>query len=149
MENEALKIVAVLCKHFEGFRAAPYMCPAGVATIGYGTTAYDDGTRVTMHDKPVTEHEAEILLIGQIKRQYLPAVLLLCHKIDTAKRLAAILDFTYNLGSNNLKNSTLRRRVNDGDWDGAKVELAKWVKGGGKTLPGLVRRRNAEIALID
>ena len=63
-------------------------------------------------------------------------------------RLAAIADFAYNLGLGRLKASTLRRRLNEGDMEGAKVELRKWVNGGGRKLPGLVLRREAEAALL-
>jgi lysozyme len=63
-------------------------------------------------------------------------------------RLAAIIDFTFNLGAGRLQTSTLRRRVNQRDWTAAANELRRWVYGGGKVLPGLVARREAEIALV-
>jgi len=63
-------------------------------------------------------------------------------------RLAAMVDFTFNLGAGQLQTSTLRRRINHSDWAGAALELRKWVHGGGRVLPGLVARRQAEIALL-
>jgi lysozyme len=63
-------------------------------------------------------------------------------------RLAAIVDFTFNLGAGRLQTSTLRRRVNQRDWAAAAKELHRWVYGGGKVLPGLVKRRMAEVALF-
>lgn len=63
-------------------------------------------------------------------------------------RLAAIVDFTFNLGAGRLQTSTLRRRVNQRDWAAAATELRRWVYGGGKVLPGLVARREAEIAWV-
>jgi lysozyme len=60
-------------------------------------------------------------------------------------RLAAIVDFTFNLGAGRLQTSTLRRRVNQRDWENAANELRRWVHGGGKVLPGLVTRREAEV----
>jgi lysozyme len=63
-------------------------------------------------------------------------------------RLAAIVDFTFNLGAGRLQTSTLRRRVSQRDWSGAATELRRWIYGGGKVLPGLVTRREAEIALL-
>jgi lysozyme len=66
---------------------------------------------------------------------------------DPEGRLAAIVDFTFNLGTGRLQTSTLRRRVNQRDWAGAAQELRRWVYGGGKVLPGLVARREAEISL--
>jgi len=63
-------------------------------------------------------------------------------------RLAAIVDFTFNLGAGRLQSSTLRRRINQRDWAAAGQELRRWVYGGGKILPGLIIRRLAEIELI-
>lgn len=63
-------------------------------------------------------------------------------------RLAAIVDFTFNLGAGRLQVSTLRRRINQRDWPSAARELRRWVYGGGKVLPGLITRREAEVALL-
>jgi lysozyme len=63
-------------------------------------------------------------------------------------RLAAIVDFTFNLGTGRLQTSTLRRRVNQRDWQGAATELKRWVYGGGVILPGLVTRRAANAAML-
>lgn len=63
-------------------------------------------------------------------------------------RLAAIVDFTFNLGAGRLQTSTLRRRVNQRDWEAVATELRRWIYGGGKVLPGLVMRREAEVALL-
>jgi len=147
--DEAVAITLPLIRRFEGFRAKPYLCPAGVPTIGYGSTRYEDGTQVTLQDAPISRDRAEAILIWQLRRSFLPQVLRLCPGIDSPRRLAATLDFTYNLGAGNLKASTLRRRINAQDWDAAQVELGKWVRAGGKVLPGLVARRNAEILLMD
>jgi lysozyme len=64
------------------------------------------------------------------------------------ERLAAIMDFTFNLGAGRLQVSTLRRRINQRDWIAAGQELRRWVYGGGKVLPGLVARREAEVDLL-
>ncbi len=63
-------------------------------------------------------------------------------------RLAAVVDFTFNLGAGRLQTSTLRRRVNQRDWAAASTELRRWVYGGGRVLPGLVARREAEAAWL-
>jgi lysozyme len=63
-------------------------------------------------------------------------------------KLNAIVDFAYNLGVGRLQTSTLRRKINAQDWDGAKEQLQLWVRGGGRVLPGLVRRRDAEISIM-
>jgi lysozyme len=73
----------------------------------------------------------------------------LCPPLDTDERVSAIADFSYNCGLGALEASTLRRRILAHDWDQVPVELRKWVHGGGRVLPGLVRRREAEIALLD
>lgn len=80
----------------------------------------------------------------------LDATLRFCPVLATEPegRLAAIVDFTFNLGAGRLQTSTLRRRVNQRDWPAAGTELRRWVYGGGKVLPGLVARRSAEAALI-
>jgi len=67
---------------------------------------------------------------------------------DSIGRLAAIVDFTFNLGAGRLQTSTLRPRVNQRDWAAVARELQRWVYGGGKVLPGLVVRRQAEAALV-
>lgn len=148
MNDEAVQIALALCRRFEGFRSKPYLCPAGVWTIGYGATRYVDGRRVSPLDAPISREAGEQLLLRTMQREYLPAVTRLCPGADTPGRLAALLDFAFNLGAGNLQASTLRRRVNAGAWDQVPGELAKWVRGGGRVLPGLVARRAAEAALV-
>lgn len=143
----AADIVAALCRRFEGWRSRPYACPAGVPTIGYGATHYLDGRRVTMADPPISRETGERLLMRQITGTYLPGALALCPTADTDGRKAALADFAFNLGLTRLKGSTLRRRVLAGDWDGARAEMMRWTRGGGRVLPGLVARRKAEVEL--
>lgn len=144
----AVMVAAALCRRFEGLYLAPYLCPAGVPTVGYGATFYEDGKRVKLTDPPITRARAEALLLWQVRTQFLPAVLILCPGVDDPHRLAALIDFTFNLGAGNLKSSTLRRRANAGDWEAVKRELVKWVRAGGRVLAGLVKRRKAEVDLI-
>jgi lysozyme len=141
-----------LAKQFEGFhrvpkadplrRAHPYVCPAGYWTIGYGHLC--DPTH-----PPITEGEAEDYLARDLQSA-LAATLRYCPALATEpeKRLAAIVDFTFNLGAGRLQTSTLRRRINQLDWAAAGRELHRWVYGGGKVLPGLVTRREAEAVLL-
>jgi lysozyme len=145
-----VEIAAALCRRFEGFYSKPYLCPAGVPTIGYGATHYLDGRRVTLKDAPISRETAERLLTAQIERVYLPTVLKLCPGLvcEEAERLAAIIDFTFNLGEGRLRGSTLRKRINAGEWDAVPTELRKWTIGGGKVLRGLVLRREAECELV-
>lgn len=140
-----------LAKRFEGFhrvaradpgRAQPYICPAGYWTIGYGHLC-------DPKHPPITEAEAESYLAGDLQTA-LAATLRYCPVLaaEPEGRLAAIVDFTFNLGAGRLQTSTLRRRVNQRDWNGAGQELKRWVYGGGKVLPGLVTRRAAEAAWL-
>lgn len=148
MIEQALPVALALMRRFEGFYPRPYMCPAGVPTIGYGATYYEDGTRVTLNDTPIDRARAEGLLIWVVGHVYLPQVIKLCPGLDHPDRLAALIDFTYNLGGTALKNSTLRRKVNAGEWGAVPTELLKWNKAGGKALRGLTLRREAEAQLI-
>jgi lysozyme len=145
---DAVEVAAALARRFEGLYLRPYLCPAGVPTIGYGATYYEDGTRVQLTDPPITRDRAEELLLWMVRRVYLPVVVRLCPGVDSPGRLAALIDFTFNLGSGQLKASTLRRKVNAGDWNAVPDELRKWVRGGGRVLRGLVLRREAEVALV-
>ena len=140
-----------LAKRFEGFhrvpradpgRAHPYVCPAGYWTIGYGHLC-------DPKHPPITEAEAEDYLAADLKTA-LAATLRNCPLLATEAqgRLAAIVDFTFNLGAGRLQASTLRRRVNQRDWDAAARELRRWIYGGGRVLPGLVSRRDAEVRLL-
>ena len=148
MIDEALPIACALARRFEGFRARPYMCPAGIPTIGYGATYYLDGRQVKLTDPPVSREAAERMLLVMMSRNYLAPTLRMAPNVDTPGRLAALADFAFNLGLARLKGSTLRRRALAGDWRGVRVELAKWTRGGGRVLPGLVTRRAAEAALV-
>lgn len=146
--DQAVVVSAGLARRFEGLYLRPYLCPAGVPTIGYGATFYEDGARVQLTDPAITRERANALLLWMVRTRFLPAVVRLCPGIDNPDRLAALIDFTFNLGAGQLKASTLRRRVNDGRWDDVPAELRKWIRGGGRVLRGLVIRREAEVALI-
>lgn len=146
--TEALAIVMRLCMQFEGLYLRPYLCPAGVPTIGVGSTRYLDGRPVRLTDPPITREHALVLLRSRVLTEFMPAVLRLCGPLDTPGRLAALTDFSYNVGTGALKASTLRRRVLAGQWGRVPAELLKWVRGGGRVLPGLVRRRRKEADLI-
>lgn len=144
----ALSVALALMRRFEGFYSHPYLCSAGVPTIGYGTTYYENGRAVTLNDAPITRQRAEQLLQHQVRTIYLPTVLKLCPHIDTPERLAAVIDWCYNLGGRNLAASTMRKRINAGDWTRAKVEIMRWTRAGGRVLRGLILRRQAEAALM-
>ncbi len=141
---------AELCRRFEGFRSKPYLCPAGVPTIGYGSTYYADGRKVTLEDAPIDQAQADDLLMYELRHTYAPGVLRHCPILLLyPRRFNAILDFCYNLGVGRLQTSTLRRKINAEDWGAAKEQLMLWTKAGGKVLPGLLKRRQAECLLMD
>ena len=132
-----------LIKSFEGFSAKPYKCPAGVPTIGYGATYYPDGKRVTMADKPVSEADATAMLRSMLA-SYEAGVSRYVQVPLTQGQFDALVSFAYNLGLSALKGSTLLRLVNARDYAGAAAQFARWNRAGGKVLPGLTRRREAE-----
>lgn len=146
--TQALAIVMRLCILFEGVYLRPYLCPAGVPTIGVGSTRYLDGRRVHLSDPPITREHAMVLLRHKVLTEFMPGVRRLCGAVDEPGRLAALTDFAYNLGLGALKSSTLRRRILAGRWDDVPAELRKWVFAGGRRMNGLARRREAEIALL-
>lgn len=133
---------------FEGLFFRPYLCPAGIWSIGLGSTRYADGRPVRPTDPPITREHAYALAVEQLQREYLPAVLRLCPGIDSYDRLAGVLSWTYNCGVGALQASTLRRRINAGDWRDAQAEILRWVRGGGRILPGLVTRRAIEAGML-
>ena len=141
-----------LAKRFEGFErkvkrgteiaAVPYVCPAGFWTIGHGHLC-------DQKHPPINEAEAEVYLARDLQTA-LAATLRYCSVLATESdgRLAAIVDFTFNLGAGRLQMSTLRRRINQRDWEGSIRELGKWIHAGGKVLNGLVVRRHAEALML-
>lgn len=149
MESKAVQVARDLCLVFEGCYLKPYLCPANVPTIGVGSTFYENGTRVSLADPAISRERAMALLEWELNH-CLPKVRRLCPALKDwgEQATGAILDFAFNCGTGALQSSTLRKRINADDLDGAKTELMRWVRGGGKVLPGLVRRRAAEIALL-
>ena len=136
-----------LIKKFEGFSAKPYLCPAKVVTIGYGNTFYADGTKVKLTDAPINETQA-VELLKHTLGQYEKAVDSYCRDDINQNQFDALVDFAYNCGNGNLKSSTLLKKVNANPNDlTIGLEFAKWNKGGGKILNGLVKRRAAESEL--
>lgn len=143
-----IDLAANIAKAFEGFRSKPYKCPTGIWTIGFGTTRYPDGRKVQSTDSSVDVDTAELYLDDELEH-CLSAVIRYCPRlVQSDNRLAAITDFTYNLGAGALQHSTLRRKLNQQDWDGARRELMKWTHEGGRVLSGLVKRRALEAKLV-
>ena len=136
-----------LIKKFEGFSSKPYLCPAKVVTIGYGNTFYANGEKVKLTDVAITELQA-VDLLKQTLSQYEKAVDSYCVDSLNQNQFDALVDFAYNCGNANLKSSTLLKKVNANPNDiTIGLEFAKWNKGGGKILNGLVKRRASESEL--
>lgn len=140
-ESADLAALYVLIRTFEGCRLVPYLCPAGVWTCGWGSTGPD-----VVPGRAWSQEYADQRM-QQDAMKFARGALALCPRV-TGDRLSAIADFAYNVGLGALQASTLRRKVNDQDWEGAKAQLMRWTRGGGRVLPGLVRRRKAEADLI-
>ena len=135
-----------LIKKHEGVRLLPYLCPAGIPTIGYGNTFYPDGRKVTMQDPPLSRTQADELLrsilVGfEIEVNATPA------KINQ-NQFDALVSFIYNIGVGAYRRSSVRRSLIAGNYARVPADMAMWNKAGGRVLPGLVRRRAEEGALF-
>jgi lysozyme len=160
-----------LMHRYEGCRNKPYLCPAHIWTIGYGHVLYQEQIRLPMV-RPEGKTQADIPMIrkefplkpednrvwtkteidelfrtdvGTFERGVLrlvPSV------VGRQGSFDALVSISFNFGLGNLQRSTIRMRANRGDWEGAADAFRVWTKGGGKVLPGLVKRREAEIALF-
>ena len=139
-----------IIKEFEGCELTAYKCPAGVWTIGWGATNVN-GAPVREGDK-ISQALADELLRAEIQRfatklhQLIPA-----STNWGANQQAALTSWMYNVGAGAVEDSTLRKRINAGEAAPVVVreELPKWDKANGKPLPGLSRRRAAEVALFN
>lgn len=126
-----------LIKQFEGLRLEAYLCPAGVWTIGYGSTnGVYEGMKITQEQ--AEERLRQDCRIAEACVNDCVAVPLKQGQFD------ALVSFTFNLGNDAFRRSTLRRKVNAQDWEGAANEFMRWIYAGGKPLEGLRRRRFAE-----
>jgi len=129
-----------LIEKYEGFSSKPYLCPAKVATIGYGCTVYPDGTPVKLSDKPITKEKAKGLLLDYVMNQIMPNI----QDLElTDNQKTAVISLVYNIGWTAFKKSKCYKAIKDGDMCTAYTEW-DWVKGGGKVLLGLVKRRAEE-----
>jgi len=132
---------------FEGFESSPYLCPASIPTIGFGSTRYADGTPVKLADHSISMDEAIELLYATLST-YEDAVNKNVKAPINQNQFDALVSFAYNVGANNFAKSTLLKKLNKADYLGAADELLRWNRGGGKVLKGLVLRRDAERSLF-
>lgn len=153
ISDKSLKML----KHHEGVRNKPYRCPAALWTIGVGHVLYPEQGNLNMADRmkyPLkiedfrifsTEEVDEILKTDLVR--FIRGVSRYCPILVSQGQLDALVSFSFNVGLGALQRSTLRQKHNRGDYEGAANEFLKYTKGGGKVLPGLVKRRNDEKAL--
>ena len=137
-----------LIKRFEGCKLKAYKCPAGLWTIGYGNTFYEDGTKVKQGDV-ITQQRAE-QLFNLIVDDFAQKVDALVKSNVSENNFSALVSFTFNVGIGNFQRSTLLRKVNANPKDATiPAEFRKWVRANGEVLKGLVRRREAEAKLYE
>lgn len=157
-----------LMHKYEGFRSRPYLCPAHIWTIGYGHVLYQEQIRLPVvrvegketpmirkemplkpEDNRVwTKTEIDELFRTDVRTFERGVLRLVPCVVGRQGAFDALVSISFNFGLGNLQRSTIRMRANRGDWEGAAEAFRMWTKGGGKVLPGLVRRREAEIALF-
>ena len=160
------KAGADLMHRYEGCRNKPYLCPADIWTIGYGHVLYQDQIRLpVVTDKPNvvvrrkyalrqgdnrvwSKQEIEELFANDVATFERGVLRLVPGCVGRQGSFDALVSFAFNAGLGNLQRSTIRMKANRGDWEGAAEAFMAWVKGGGRVLPGLVKRRQAEMALF-
>jgi lysozyme len=157
-----------LMHRFEGFRNKPYLCPAHIWTIGYGHVLYQEQIRLPMvrvegketpmirremplkaeDNRAFTKTEIDELFRADVGTFERGVLRLVPGVVGRQGAFDALVSISFNFGLGNLQRSTIRMRANRGDWEGAAEAFMVWTKGGGKVLPGLVRRREAERTLF-
>ena len=139
------KGIAIIRK-YEALRLQAYICPSGLATIGFGATFFENGTRVKLGDK-ITRDRADQLLFFQVKL-FADEVRRTVKSNINENQLGALVSFCFNVGGAAFGKSTLAKKVNANPFDSTiRNEFMRWTRGGGKVLPGLVKRREEEANL--
>lgn len=137
-----------LITKWEGLRLTPYLCSAKVPTIAYGSTYYENGTKVKMTDPPITKQRALELFKNTLSTYEKGVLSILNGKPITQNQFNALVSFAYNLGISALKSSTLMKKVLANPNDKTiENEFNKWVNAGGKKVQGLINRRKDEVLM--
>ena len=162
------KVGEDLMHRYEGFRNKPYLCPAHIWTIGYGHVLYQEQIKLPMvrvpdkhtpmirKEYPLSPEDSRVWSKEEINELFRKdvehferGVLRLVPGVSGRQgSFDALVSFAFNAGLGNLQRSQIRIRANREDWEGAADAFRQWTRGGGKVLPGLVKRREAEIALF-
>ena len=140
VSNEGLDLI----KHFEGLSLKAYKCPAGVWTIGYGTTGVPEARLGVV----ISAARAEELLAIDVDKFSRQVWVLVSDVVINQRQMDALIAFAYNVGIGAFKTSTLLKKLLQKDYTGASKEFLRWTKAKGKELPGLVKRRRAESLLF-
>lgn len=136
-----------LLEEEEGWRASPYLCPAKVWTIGYGSTLWEDGKPVKSTDKPIDKERGKAVVEAHLMKSVYPSMKKIKVELNQ-NQIDAIASFIYNIGGKAFESSSMFKRINESNFSAAALEFDKWTRGGGKVLPGLVRRRKKEKELF-
>jgi lysozyme len=139
--DESLLLATKMISKFEGCRLEAYLDSVGIPTIGYGET---EG--VKLGDK-WTQQQADERLARRVK-EFLEAVKASCPTLSAPNQIAACTSLAYNIGANAFKASTVSRLIRFGDLKGAANAFLMWNKAGGRVIPGLTNRRQAERAVF-
>jgi lysozyme len=159
---------ATLMHQYEGYRTKPYLCPAHIWTIGYGHVLYQEQIRLPVvrvegkdtamirkemplkpEDNRVwTKEEIEKLFADDVASFERGVLRLAPVVLDRQGAFDACVSFSFNAGLGNFQRSTIRMKTNRREWEAAADAFMQWTRGGGKELPGLVKRRKAEKALF-
>lgn len=158
---------ANLMHQYEGYRNKPYLCPAHIWTIGYGHVLYQDQIKLPVvkkegytglirKDYPLRQEDSRVWTKEEIEKLFADdvasferGVLRLAPTVFGRQgAFDACVSFAFNAGLGNFQRSTIRMKANRGEWEAAAEAFMQWTKGGGKELPGLVKRRKAEKALF-
>jgi lysozyme len=146
-------------KKDEGVRSRPYQCPALLWTIGVGHVIDPNHAKIPLAnrkqlpipagwDRVLSSEEIDDILRKDLAR-FEAGVSRLIKVELTQGQFDALVSFSFNVGLGNLQNSTLRMKVNRGDFEGAAEQFLVWTKAGGKVLPGLVKRRTHEKEMFE
>jgi lysozyme len=166
-EVKISKVGADLMHRYEGYRTRPYLCPAQIHTVGYGHVLYQeqirlpvarvgDYTGVIRKEYPLRPEDNRVWSRDEIEQLFSQdvasfergALRLSPNLVDRQGAFDAVVSFAFNAGLGNYQRSTIRMKNNRGDFEGAADAFMVWTKGGGRELPGLVRRRKDERALF-
>lgn len=156
-----------LMHRFEGFMSKPYLCPAHIWTVGYGEVLYQDQIRLPIvrkegytgiirkeyplkpeHNRTWSKDEINALFEKSISSFESGVLRLAPNLAGYQGAFDACVSFAFNAGLGNFQRSTIRQKILRGEWENAAEAFMAWTKGGGKVLPGLVKRRTAEKELF-